>query len=427
MLRSASTWSYNVCRLLLESQSMEFQGGFVGEGAEVDDFIKKHDLDHQHLLIKSHQPGPRSIQYITDEKAYSIYTYRDPRDSLCSGMQFSGIDFSTLLIDGVRNLHALNFYQDKSLFVKFDHVKINPIQEIERISLYLGFRLQDSVYKSIAVKTSLESSKKVILDLKSSQSNKVFQVGTHMIDRRTLLHLNHIGSAKIGRWQDDLDSEQQLLVNAIFKRWLIDLEFEQYESINSVIQTLVETVNWEELVQRYLHDQQYLLAGKLCESVIHIFPDSDLGYWYLGLSLFLASNEEKAKATWMERLSEIRVLDVSNALDKLIDILIEESKHWESKSSIHTAYSLRVCVEEINPTHLQNKLHVIQLALQLNKFDVSDLQTLNIMEYVAEIAENPIAGKMLANLQEYLSLKFPDNLLVKEFKESVALILSKNV
>ena len=425
MLRSASTWSYNVCRLLLEAQDMEFKGGFVGEGQEVDDFIEQYGLDHQHLLLKSHKPGPKSIQYITDGKAYSIYTYRDPRDSLCSGMQFSGVDFSSLLIDGVRNLHALNFYQDKSLFVRFDHVKIHPIQEIERISRYLGFAFESSVYEKIAAATSLERSKKVILDLKSSQRDEVFQVGTHTIDRKTLLHSNHIGSAKIGRWQDDLNLEQKLLVNAVFKRWLVDLEFEQYESINRFIQTVLEMVNWEEPAQKYLHNRQYLISGKLCESVVQSLPNDNPGYWYLGLSLFLAGNEERAKAIWMERLSEISMLDVADALDQLIEILLDEATYWEEQSSIQTAYKLRICVEEINPAHLSNKLNVIQLALHLNTFELSDLQELNILEYLDNIFEDPFLRQRLTDLQECLSEKFPDNTIVSKFIDSVTLAITE--
>lgn len=425
MLRSASTWSYNVCRLLLEAQNMEFEGGFVGEGEEVDNFIKHYSLAHQNLLIKSHKPGPQSIQYISEGKAQSIYTYRDPRDSLCSGLQFSEFDFSSLLIGGVNSLRALTFYQDKSLFVRFDNVKISPMQEIERISRYLGFDCEVSVYEKIAAATSLESSKKVILDLQSSQRNDVLQIGTYTIDRKTLFHSNHIGSSKIGRWKDDLNSEEKLLVNAVFKKWLIDLEFEQYESVTMLIQTLLETVDWEVLLERYLHNQQYLIAGKLCESVVQSLPSNNLGYWSLGLSLFLAGNEETAKAVWMERLSEVSVLDVSNALEQLIEILIKEAKYWEAQLSVQTAYQLRLCVEEINPADLRNRLHVIQLALHLNQFDVSNLQELNILDHSPAITSDLLSCQLLRELRKSLSDKFPDNALVKKFLDSISLVLEE--
>ena len=95
MPRSASTWSFNVCRLILQAVSREYRADFVGENEKVDQYLQEKNVLSQNLdfLLKTHIPGSFALELIESRQAKNICTYRDPRDSICSRLQFQSVPF----------------------------------------------------------------------------------------------------------------------------------------------------------------------------------------------------------------------------------------------------------------------------------------------------------------------------------------------
>ncbi|NET62207.1 MAG: sulfotransferase domain-containing protein [Symploca sp. SIO2E6] len=355
MPRSASTWSFNVCRLILKATSKPYTSGYVGEGQAVDDYIQATSSSNKDILLKTHTPGNFALRMIQSQRAKNIYTYRDPRDVLCSRLSFEQITYDLALTGTFGNLTMLDWYQQNgdTLFIGFDQITSNPITEIRKIANYLEVDLNESTYENICEETSLENNLKIAKSIKKITSEQVFQAGSHTIDRTTLLHTNHIAQAKTGRWQEELSPEQQLIAHSLLKPWLLKLNYENESTFEQLLTTLMNTTDWQQQAHQYLLKEDYLKAAALYERGIEIEPDIKSYYWYLGLLLLLQGQEEEAQATWLLSMADGEPEEVELWIPELIEILQTEAQRREELSDAQTAWIIRQHIREIAPTEYQ--------------------------------------------------------------------------
>jgi hypothetical protein len=87
--------------------------------------------------------------------------------------------------------------------------------------------------------TNLETARKVCQDLVTRNDDRIDTVmQSHRRDLTTLLHDNHIGSAKIGRWKLDLNDEQGQYLTNLFSRTLLMLGYETEGSLKTTLSPL---------------------------------------------------------------------------------------------------------------------------------------------------------------------------------------------
>jgi hypothetical protein len=355
MPRSASTWAYNVCRLLLsQNPSRSLVAGFVGEWEDVDDYLKKEltvTSTTRNILLKTHVPGPLSVGLIQSQKAKHLYTYRDPRDSLCSYLAFEGGNFENVLEGNIRNLQRLNWYElnSQTLFIRYENMRCDTLQEIRRIANYLGLSLSEEVYQHIAEQTSLEASRKVMKDISKAETDQVFQEGTHTIDRVTLLHDNHISKArgKTGRWQDEFSVDQKLKANVALEPWLIDLGYETKDSFHHLLTSIMYQTDWQYQARKMISQEEYSQAITLYECGIVAEPTITSYYWYMGLAYFLMNQHEEAQATWLAGISQIAELDMDQAIVELTEIFQAEIAVQDNKGNTEIASQLKLAMAEL--------------------------------------------------------------------------------
>ena len=229
MPRSASTWSYNVCRLLFRYlfDETELECGYVGEGKNCDEYFLELSRKINRLL-KAHYPGPETLRQIENGSLRNIYTYRDMRDCVVSLMTM----FSCSLDEALHSiLESLRYYEiyarnTNSLILSYEEVMGRPLETVSRITDFLQIQSDISVLQKIDAETSLISIRCSSTDFSQKKQPQVVQAGGPAYDKVTLLHLGHIHHGGC-RWQNELSVAQQQIVCNELRPWLIKFGYGQ--------------------------------------------------------------------------------------------------------------------------------------------------------------------------------------------------------
>jgi hypothetical protein len=181
-------------------------------------------------VIKVHEIGPVALDWIRDGRAKAVCTFRDPRDCVASDIIFwgGGFDASVQRVTAsLRALHASYQNSGHTLFVRYEEMMSDRISQIRRIANHLDLPLGQNELEWVDAQTNIEMTKKVCQTItKRPESETDFVLGNHRRDRVTLLHDNHIGSAKAGRWKDDLTAEQAQFLTQLFQPSLQAMGYE---------------------------------------------------------------------------------------------------------------------------------------------------------------------------------------------------------
>jgi Sulfotransferase domain len=232
VLRSGSTWAYNVCRelggLLAKRNGQRFGAGFM-EYEELEKFLNTEGPNLPGVtVVKTHTIKPTALDWIATGRARAVCTYRDPRDCVVSMMTFFGHDIATTSRQIADSFNWLRLYQKagNTLFVRYEQMMADPIGQIERIGRHLSIDVDQATIRRIDQSTNIASSRKICDDLKLRSEEKVLRSGAHRIDPVTNLHDNHIFNAKIGRWKEELTDAQAKSLTEFFHPWLVTLGYE---------------------------------------------------------------------------------------------------------------------------------------------------------------------------------------------------------
>jgi len=145
--------------------------------------------------------------------------------------------------------------------------------------------------------------------------------------------------------------------------------------------------NWQQQVEQFLIQGDYSKAAILYEQAIEAEPDIKLYYWQLGLLLLLQGKEVEAQTTWLLAMAEGEQEQVDEWITELVEILQTEIERREKLADYKVAWAIRQHLREISPNDINNRLHIIQLSIQLDKFTGEDLTTLGIIPLLQSKAE----------------------------------------
>jgi hypothetical protein len=234
VIRSGSTWSYNVCRILghtLAKRRSQRCGMACLTDRSLDQFLQTDAFVREGpAVIKAHEIGPVALQWIADGKARAVCTFRDPRDCVASDIPFWGQGFDASVqrvIVSLKALHASHQTSGRTLFVRYEDMMADRRSQIRRIAEYLEIPISDSEVELIDDQTNIDATQKFCQTISKEPAGRTDPVlGGHSRDRLTLLHDNHIGSAKSGRWKDDLSPEQAAYLTQLFQSSLRAMGYE---------------------------------------------------------------------------------------------------------------------------------------------------------------------------------------------------------
>ena len=233
ILRSGSTWSFNVCRLMAtvvagREKLPLWTGYMVAEQSEP--FFQRIGA-HQPgpTVVKAHSLGPIGMELLRSGRAKAICTYRDPRDCVASMITFAGRSFEDAVGSIAEALKMLDACaaSDHALLVRYEEMIADPRRQIVAIANFLGLSLEPAILARIDELSCLETSRRVCEGLQARPADKVLcSLENHRVDPQTWLHDNHIHSGKVGRWRDEMTPQQVQVMQQAFEPWLRRLGYE---------------------------------------------------------------------------------------------------------------------------------------------------------------------------------------------------------
>lgn len=174
-------------------------------------------------VAKMHDPDPR-LQDLDPRFTRYVYVYRDVRDAIASHLQKMRAagegDIPPARIGDVvrqRMLEPFMHFTTRPapmLVSRYEEMIADVPGEVACIAGFLGIRLEESEYASIAAALEL-SAQREYLESHRWSADEAW-------DERTLLHRNHINDGRVGKHRDVLSAAQLRAVERVAGAWLIE-------------------------------------------------------------------------------------------------------------------------------------------------------------------------------------------------------------
>lgn len=208
MQRSASTWSYNVCRDVARRAGLEIDPSSGQYGSE--DMVAKVAegvAPNAALLLRNHWLDPAMLDLIKRREVHAVYTVRDPRDVVASILETFGNNFKNAVRDLERSLTIMEALKagDSALVLRFPDIMAAPERMVSAIADYLGLPIPDDDAQAIADALSRDKLRRKSTDL-SPENQKIYNGFSY--DSDTLLLDNHIRLERPADWKEHLSESQ---------------------------------------------------------------------------------------------------------------------------------------------------------------------------------------------------------------------------
>ena len=152
---------------------------------------------------------------------------------------------------------------------------------------------------------------------------------------------------------------------------------------------------WQQQAAQFLSQGDYSQAARCYEQAIAAEPEVKSYYWQLGLTLLLQGQEVEAQTTWFMAMVEGEPEQVELWNAELLELLHTEAQRQETLTENSTAWAIRQQIKEICPTDINNILHLIQLAIQLETYTGEELAHLGAISLLQNELQVAIDSKLL--------------------------------
>jgi len=229
--RSGSTWTYQICKELLESHSM-LDLGYV-KYDQLEEIIDNVEFsDYEHVLLKMHVHSEYIKGLRSKYRIYFIYTHRDIRACIYSIMKktkkrFDEVQAMPFIDRGIMSYSTWLSYNNV-LKLSYNEIIGTGDQCVKKVMEFLNVNAD---YSKISLKYSLPEQKKRISRYKSSPIGLFKSALTKLrirpsgMDPNSLLHLNHINSNSPDEWKEHLTVRQSEYVVKKYEEWYATLEY----------------------------------------------------------------------------------------------------------------------------------------------------------------------------------------------------------
>jgi len=152
--------------------------------------------------------------------------------------------------------------------------------------------------------------------------------------------------------------------------------------------------DWQK-AHEFLLNGNYAEAAKLYEQAIEDEPGVKSHYWQLGLMLLLQGQEVEAQTTWLLGVSEGEPEEIDRWSEDLIQILQTEAERQRELGDYAVAWAIRQHIREINPTDINNLLHLVGLSTMLETYTGEELADIGIIELLKSEEANEVDFELL--------------------------------
>ena len=234
MLRSCSTWQYEVSSHLVELSGQGERLGFLDH----ERFPPVRDARHDDPLVgvvKAHDHHEIYAETIAKGDVRLIYSHRDVRDVVYSFMWKARLDFDGVMAAGflkrvLDNDRAWRSYP-AILAQSYDGILADPVDGVTAIARHLDIPLARSQAEAIAHEYSWELNHRRMMAVRQ----RAISAGIDLSDRenvfehdpRTLLHWNHLRDDRGRSWREIATLEERRRLGELCAEWLIDAGYEE--------------------------------------------------------------------------------------------------------------------------------------------------------------------------------------------------------
>lgn len=242
VIRSGSTWSFNVCRELFQGEAVRTNrqfGSTYFDGEPLEKFMLQPMSNSAMAVIKAHNLGPNALAVVRSGRAKAVCTFRDPRDCIASDLAFMRYPMEVCIMRVSGTLGPVRVYQTTPhiLLVRYEDMMKDRLREIRRIAAHLEIAVDDEVVRQVDAKTNMDASRQICGNMRRQPSAGLIKIADHLVDPTTHLHENHVNGGTIGRWRDDLSFEQAVYLTEYFAPWLLQLGYETPDSLRAMLST----------------------------------------------------------------------------------------------------------------------------------------------------------------------------------------------
>jgi len=153
--------------------------------------------------------------------------------------------------------------------------------------------------------------------------------------------------------------------------------------------------DWQQKTHQFLLKGNYVQAAKLYEQAIEYEPTVKSHYWQLGLMLLLQGQEAEAQTTWLLGLAEGESEEIEQWSEELIEVLQTEAERQRDLGNYAVAWAIRQHIREINPTDINNLLHLIGLSTMLETYTGEELADIGVIELLKSEQTNGVDFELL--------------------------------
>lgn len=226
MYRSASTLQFQITAQLVKETGIGQQVGWI-DAKRFNEVRLPYANDKKLKVVKVHLCTDAIASEFHQANAKGIYIFRDIRDAYISSMKQRLKTFDDLWEEGFIEICLDNYKAwttlPKVLISRYEEVIEDLAREVKRIAQHLDLHLDPSCYQEIASNYAISHQKKRVEKFREQllkappiDSDRSI-VDYH--DEDSLLHMNHIDSGKVGRWQDDLSPGEVAQIEAKVQAW----------------------------------------------------------------------------------------------------------------------------------------------------------------------------------------------------------------
>ncbi len=215
LYRSASTWTFNVLRALLEDRAPD--SVYAETMSDLSAALNEGRGD---LLVKCHAPDKGLKAFITYTRARTIITVRDPLDCIASFMKQFACDFAQARERVEASCRAILAFTERSeaLILRYETAEDRDIAAIRRIAAYLDIATTDERCDAIARGLTPEAVRGFIASLAQTGYFDV-QPAAEQHHAETHWHPNHVGDGRIGGYRDVLTDTQIAIASHTCRRF----------------------------------------------------------------------------------------------------------------------------------------------------------------------------------------------------------------
>lgn len=142
----------------------------------------------------------------------------------------------------------------------------------------------------------------------------------------------------------------------------------------------ISAVDVRKQCRQYLLEGKYDRAASLYEEAINREPEVKSYYWHLGLMLLLQEQEVEAQTTWLLGMADGEAEEVELWTTELLAVLEAEAERQETLPNDSLSWGIRQHIREIDPTDINNLLHLIQLSIKLEIYTGDELEDFGVLE-----------------------------------------------